>query len=285
MITTQIYSQSAYNILIQPSTARNIALSGGGISTPTSSPNSNIATIEVNNLLFGTGIIFYPAEIVGNSTYFFKKTKTGIIGCELFSINYGTMEDGETHQTFTAKDILLKVHYKTKIWNSLSVGMSINYLKSNIENYTSNVVSADFGLRTSVLERRLMMSVSAQNLGRVIKSYGQTIEQLPERYILGLSYKPIHFPGILSLDFQQYKGDDQRFIGAIEFNPNGKFQLRISTGDHRWGLTTGSFWDDVFTGIAFGAGFTVSSTTIDIGFQNFGSAGFVNVLSIKYSIK
>ncbi len=281
-IISRAFSQSAYNILDQSSTARDIALSGGGTSILSQVSCTNIASINIGKLCLGSSILFYPADIMGNSVYLFHKTKSGIIGGEIFSLNYGILEDGETNITFSAKDILLKGHYKTTIWNSIALGISVNYLSSKIENYKSDLVSADFGLRTSVINRQLMISLAAQNLGIVTKSYEQTVEQPPKRFVIGLSYKPSHFPGVLSVDFQKYNGDEYHYIGAIEFNPDGNFKIRLSTGDHRWDLTTGNFWEDISTGIAVGSGLTVSSTTVDVGFQNIGSAGFVTAISIQF---
>lgn len=281
--TTQLYSQTAYNILVQPSTARNIALSGGGTSILTAEPNSNISTINFNKSVFGSGIIFYPADIVGNSAYILNKTKIGIVGLEVFSIDYGTFEDGKTNRTFTVNENLIKGHYKTTAWNSISIGFSLNYLSSKIENYKSNVVSADLGLRTSSIGQRLMLSFSAENFSLVKTSYGQTLEELPERLVLGVSYKPSHLPGVLSVDCQKYTEGDYHFVGAIEFNSNGKFQIRISSGDHKLDLTTSDFWDDLISGVGFGAGLTFASMTIDIGFQNLGPAGYTNAISFKYS--
>ena len=55
--------------------------------------------------------------------------------------NYGDFEDSELNYHFSAKDIIIKNNIFKKINQSSHFSLGINYINSNIENYSSSAIA------------------------------------------------------------------------------------------------------------------------------------------------
>jgi len=277
-----LLGQSAFQMLDVPATALIMSLSGGRSSVSTTEPAENPATLSADRLWLQLNYALYPASIRLHNISAVSPLRTGVVGFSLLNINYGSLEDSETLNRFTASDILLRTSWKSTLLNSFSYGVSLNYFYSKLASAKASGLAVDLGLRTRLLKRRLGVGLSLENLGRSIDPYGSTREALPLAFRVALDYRPKHLPAILSMDAVNYRHDEIRYIATAELFTSDNVTLRLSTSSYKKNLENGSFNEKFISGMAGGFGIKFKLFTIDIGFQDLGSAGVVTAFSLKH---
>lgn len=283
-LPTRLPGQSSFQALDVPVTAEILAFSSGRSSVSSDEVAANPAALGIGKPWIQLNYALYPASIRLHYLAAVVPYAGGAAGFSLLNLDYGTLTDSETQHSFKAGDLVVRATWKSTILNSFSYGVSVKYFYSKLETATASGIALDAGLRTRLAGRRLGLGLSLENGGRVFKSYGSYREKLPLAFRIALDYRPKHLPAILSLDAVNYRHDALRYIGAVEFSTSKNVTLRLSTSSYKKNLETGNFNEKFISGLAGGFGVNFNRFTLDVGFQDLGSAGVVTALSLKYGL-
>jgi long-subunit fatty acid transport protein len=302
VLSSNIYSQSntTYNFLKLDVDARSSAMAGSTVSM----------TNDVNGFFYNPAIIatidkpqgsvgFYKYLLdinSGNAAYSQKFKESGYFGVGIRYFNYGSFDkyDEESNNvgTFSANDLAITLGYANKSIKNLSYGVSLKFIQSNIDVYSSSAVAADLGLLYEVPDQNFVIGVSLLNLGTQLKSYAGTKENVPMDLRIGfnkrLEYLPLTF--YFSITNINENQDDfiQRFrnlrLGG-EFVLSENINLRIGyNNQERQDLKTGSTAG--IGGFSAGLGIIIEDRYhFDYAFNSMGKIGSTHRFNIAFLLK
>ncbi|MEE9408774.1 MAG: type IX secretion system protein PorQ [Polaribacter sp.] len=203
-IIGQVGGESVYQFLNLSTSARQIAL-GGEVLTLTDDVNQPIWNPSVISEdidgKFSVNYSSYLAGInVGSITY--AKTisrRFGTIHGSIKYLNYGSLigadDQGNETGNFNASDIAISIGYAFNLpWTNLYMGTNLKLINSNISNFSSIGIAADFGILYNNPYQPFSITLVVRNVGTQIKSFNSEIEKLPLKIALGGSYKLEHVP-------------------------------------------------------------------------------------------
>lgn len=134
---------------------------------------------------------------------------------------------------FTAKDAAVALGYARNLSDFFTVGVSVKYINSNIESYTSHALAADFGVVFHDIDYQTNVSLAIRNVGFQLQTYAGTKEKMPLQINLGLSHQLEHVPLELSINLH----DLQKLDMSKPTDENGaktkfgrKFMDHVSIG-------------------------------------------------------
>ena len=203
-VNAQVGGESVYQFLNLSTSARQIAL-GGEVLTlldDVNQPiwNPSVINTEIDNKLSVNYSSYLAGINIGSLTY--AKTisrRFGTIHSSIKYLDYGTLigADNEGNETgnFNASDIAVSIGYAVNLpWTNFYMGTNIKLINSNISNFTSIGIAADFALLYNNPYKTFNVTLVARNIGTQIKSFNDDIEKLPFKLALGASYKLEHVP-------------------------------------------------------------------------------------------
>jgi len=276
-----LFGAGSYEILLFPHDARSLSLQNSVSAFDNSLLRNNPAALSMRAGGMVYSYLYLPANIHSGEIQRVRRSGAGISASRISILSYGAIIDSETEEKTHAFDILLEAGYKKELKNITSVGISGGYLLSSIAGFKSQILYANFGIRSRVLRRRLGIGLSMENIGFLLKSYTDVKEQIPLLFRLSLYYKPRHIPLIISGDLVNKLNDyTYYFSGGLEFKPKSRLTIRLGSSSHRSGYITDYFLSDVLAGFSGGVGFHFTKMTLDVGFMNMGAAGFVMGFSL-----
>lgn len=247
----------------------------GGSAVNSSVLGNNPASLGINGKFLSIQYLIFPADITSHQFHFSTHTKRGSVSTVISIIDFGDLSDSVTGESFSARDLVLKVGYKS-IWkNRLSWGITTGAIRSKIQQYEASGLFIDFGIRSRFFNNRFGIGISSENLGKMVTLYSDIPESFDRQFRYALYYKPLHLPATISIDYLVSKTLTPLLITALEFELSSETLIWISSNSEKNSLTWGSIFNTLTSGIAGGVRLPISTFTIDAGFQNMGSAGIV----------
>lgn len=203
-INAQVGGENVYQFLNLSSSARQIAL-GGEVLTLLDDVNQatwNPATINdaIDNKVSLNYSSYLAGVNIGSLSYAkLISRRFGTIHGSINYLNYGTLigadDQGNETGNFSASDIAVSIGYARNLpWTNLFFGANIKLITSNIDNFTSSGIAADFALLYYSTYKPYSFTVVARNMGTQIKSFNGTKEQLPLKVAFGASYRLEYVP-------------------------------------------------------------------------------------------
>ncbi len=131
-----------------------------------------------------------------------SEQSTGGLGLQYF--NYGTFAgadaSGNMEEAFKAAQFALTVGHARRI-NQISMGLNLKLAGSNIANYSSWAILADFGGLYRHPKVDLTLGLNIKNMGKAFNNFasGNDSAPLPFDVQIGGSFKPEHMPLRLNL--------------------------------------------------------------------------------------
>ena len=258
-----------------PITVRDLSFSGGGGAVVSEHISLNPASISTKKkgLNFHTQLL--PTGISLLSLHAIYPKNEIIYFTSISNLNFGTLKDGITNDTFLANDLMIMGGIKGRLFQMLSVGTSISYTLSIIESNIAQSILFSGGIRTEITESQIGFGVTLRNLGFQFDNFGDTTEEIPYQYQFSGFMKPKHLPALIFSDvIMEEKIDGYSLITGMEFYPRDELTLRISNS----GLIQNSF---EISSLAFGIQFNIKNWTIDLASRNLISAGFINGITLS----
>ena len=280
-----LFGMGAYEILHFPKDARSLSLHNAASSFDHYLLRNNPAALSVTSENTIYSYLILPASIYSVEIQRTHKIDSGICGGKLSYISYGSIIDSETGGKTTAYDFLFEIGYKKELKNIISVGISGGYLLNYISEYNSQLLYINFGIRSTMIKKRIGFGLSIENVGYLISSYTDVKESIPTIFRSSLYYRPKFLPTIISIDIMRIiDRDDVELSGGLEFFPRKQLTLRFGLSTHRTSLLTDDFSSNFLADISGGVGFKFNKMNIDIGFMNLAAAGYVVGFSISKKI-
>ena len=271
-----LFGAESYEILLFPHDARSLSLqnSVSAFDNPLLRNNPAALSMRAGGMVYS--YLYLPANIHSGEIQQVRRSGAGISASRISILSYGAIIDSETEGKTHAFDILLEAGYKKELKNITSVGISGGYLFSTISGFHSQLLFSNIGIRSRIFRKRLGIGFSLENIGFLLKSYTDVKEPIPALFRTALYYNPRHISLIISGDIVKKLDDDTYyFTTGLELKPQSRLTIRLGNSSNRSGYITDDFSSDVLAGFSGGAGFRFTNITLDVGFMNFGPAGFV----------
>ena len=278
-----LFANGSYEIFNMPSDAIALSLNNSASVYENKFLCTNPASLSTKTNSKSYSYILLPASIHYISYKNTKQISMGTIASKISYINYGILLDSKTNEESLAYDILLEYAYKRELFNIISLGLSGGLLYSSIEDYKSNVLFANIGLRTRLLNKKLGLGISFENLGFATNMYTNRKEIIPSLVRFGVYYDLKYIPSILNINYiYNYKNSfsDYLIIGS-EFKLDNNIYIRLAINSLRKDLLIQDFSSDIISGLSGGIGLRKFDRYYDIGFKNLGPAGLILGFSIS----
>ena len=232
---------------------------------------------------FKQGFMGYGQSIQGH----------GCLGVGLFYMNYGEFQrtdvQGITMGSFSPSDFLLSVTYGDNLFRNLQYGVSLKYIQSKIDQYSSSALAADLGFIFKVPKEKLNFAFSIANLGKSIDAFQEDHEKLPVIVRMGLGKRLAHLPLLLNINIIKYMDmESDMFLGLYwalggEFTISENIFLRLGYNS-RGSEQKVQSESDRYAGISIGFGIVLDKYRIDYGRCSYGVIGTLNQFSISISL-
>ncbi len=290
LISSPSLANTTYDFLRIDPSPRGAALAGNSIALLAG--DLNAITIHPAGLAFlddqraSVSYANHPLDVSGGQLSYGFPTDYGYAAFALNYLSYGSFDrrqnlDDEVNGTFTPTDILLVGGFGRQVVEDVGVGVSLKFIRSEIDTYSSTAIAADISAHWDTRFRMIQLAAGISNLGTQLESYGDTAEDLPTEAHIGFAKYLEHLP--LELSLTAHYGLDQQFWGALagEFMVSELLMLRA-------GYTTlgpdyhvgGS--QDAIAGVSAGIGISYMDLKLDYALYSQGALGEVHRLGVTY---
>jgi len=269
------WMQSLYPLNSMPITLRDLSFSGGGGAMVSEQISLNPASIFTEKKEFAFHTQFLPTGISLLSLNAIYSKNEIIYFTSISNLHFGTLKDGRTNEAFSANDFMINGGVKMRLFQIISVGTSISYTFSLIENNIAQSILFSTGFRTEISKDKAGLGFTLRNMGSQFDNFGDITEKIPLQLQASGFMKPKYLSALIFSDIVIEENiDGYTFISGMEFYPRGGLTLRISHS----GLYNNSF---ELNSLAFGFGFNLKNWTVDLASRNLVSAGFVNGVTVS----
>lgn len=217
-------SQTEYNFLRLPVSARAAALGGNNISIIEDDPSlmfSNPAlAASVSDRTLGLSYMNYMkgANYMGASFTRAMNDKATLAGGIQY-MNYGKMKEVDENNVqtgeFSASEIAVEAVFAYELARNLVGGITGKFITSYIGSYNSIAVGVDLGLNWYDPEREWSVSAVAKNLGGQVKAYDDNFGKMPFDLQIGVSKTFAALPVRVSATLVDLTHYNYRFINHL----------------------------------------------------------------------
>ncbi len=302
-----------FEFLTLPSSVRAGALGGHTVSLIERDPslvfhNPALLGGEMDRMV-NLDYMNYIADVnVGNALFTKAFRERGAWGAGVHYFHNGKfkgMDDqGQYTGDFTAGDIALEGFFSYDLSERWRGGVSMKFLYSNYDIYTSLGLCFDAGLSYYDSEKEFSFGVVLKNIGAQLKPYYEDRQKMPWDIQMGITKKMNHAPLRLSItamylnrwkfdytdDATDYEGDNfakalfkhlvmgidyvpsDNFWVGIGFNPKTKMDMRLRGGGS--GLS----------GFSAGAGVRIRMFDVGVSFAKYHPSAMSMMVSISTSL-
>jgi hypothetical protein len=296
-LSSNLFSQTAFEFLKLDASARSAALGGAFVSN-VDDPNSifynpaSLQFVDPNNVSFG--FLKHLLDVnSGFASYTTQFKGLGKFGFAAMYTNYGSFDQldefGNSLGTFSANDVGLIGNYSGLVRENLSYGVNIKFIYSSIYNVSAVALAGDFGLLYFNKEKQFSAGLSILNVGSQLKTYYNSKEKLPVDVRLGFSKKLEHTPFRLYLEFTKLNQTEKgifsgfnNFILGGEIYTSSALTFRFGFNNEKRkefkvGTTAGT------EGFNLGIGINLSGYKFDYALSSFGKIGSLHRINISTS--
>ncbi len=230
--------ENVYPFLNIPVSARQAALGGDAVSVRDQDPSFAIINPSLMNLDMEERIAINYGSYLAGSNYgtigYVKDLQYGhLLSVNARYMDYGKMprtdESGTVNGEFGASDAAIGVGYAYQFENDWTIGGSVNFVNSKIDNFTSMAISGSAGVTYHSKQNKETVSLVARNFGYQFKTFNGERETLPFRVDLGYTRIFQEFPIAVTITAH----DLQKFNISQDYNNNGQeVKLPRKIADH-----------------------------------------------------
>lgn len=228
-----------------------------------------------------------------------------------------TDEYGNTFGNFKANETDFYIAASRKLNERISLGVSLNFLFSNLDQYTSQAIGINSGINYHNPEKRFGLSLVFRNAGFQLSKYTQTKESLPFQAQLSFAKKLKHLPltyhiGIQHLQNWNVRYDDpnlnddgllfgetsedskfdqelsnffRHFVFGVELNIGQKENFSLRLGYNHLRNRELSLADyRSFAGLSVGFGLKIYKFKFEYSYASYHLAGGSNQISISTNL-
>jgi len=268
------WMQSLYPLNSMPITARDLSFSGGGGAMLSEQISMNPSTITAKRKYKNFHTQFLPAGISLLSYHTIYPKNGFIYFASISNLNFGTLRDGITNKAFYANDLMIRGGVKRSLFQMISVGTSVSYTLSLIEESIAQSLLFSVGFRTEITEEQIGFGFTLRNLGFQFDHFEDSKESISYQLQASSFIKPKYLPALIFSDVVIEENiDGYSLIAGMEFYPRDGLTLRFSER----GLLCNGF---ELSSLAFGFQFNIKNWKIALASRNLISAGFINGVTL-----
>ena len=197
-------------------------------------------------------------------------------------VNYGTFEDSESGYQFNVSDYLIGSQLFNNINSRFSISGSIQYMYSNFDSYSSDVIVGSASLWYH--DNRYVINLYYNDWGIILSQYSNYEEMLSKHFGFSLFFSPQYLNSIISINGYQYQNYYYwNLNNELIFSQN--FSLLLGFDSKALDLYHGDFYFDILTGLSLGVDVKLPYMDFVIGFKSLGGYGITSSISIFKNIK
>jgi hypothetical protein len=220
-VSAQVGGRSIYNFLTITPEARPAALAGknhahteGGLEFAVHNPS--LINEEMHGQLSLNAVSHPAGMFFGSTRYAHNFEKYGTFTAGFLLAHYGTFDGrdpfGVATGDFTATDVAFQMGYAYAIDENWHVGSNLKLINSAYEMYSSFGMATDLAVLYNLPDRRLAVTLLAQNLGMELNSYSAERGSLPFNLSLSVSNRFEHLPLRWFITADQLHRPDVSFV-------------------------------------------------------------------------
>jgi hypothetical protein len=289
--------EEAFTFLRYPFSARVNALGGNTVSLIERDPslafhNPALLGAEMDGMVNLNYMNFISDVNLGSALFTKALGEKSAWGIGAGFISYGnfkqTTEENVVTGNFSVKDVGLQAFYSKELSERWRGGLSLKFLYSSLESYTSLGLVVDAGLSYYNSETDLSFGIALKNIGAQLKAYDEKRFKTPWDIQLGMSKKMAHAPFRFSLtavyltEFSfktftkhwvlglDYVPSDNFWIG-VGFNPKTNIDMKLESGN-------------ILSGFSAGAGISIKMFDVGVSVAKYHPSALSLLMSISTTL-
>lgn len=306
--------EEVFDFLRLPSSARASALGGHTVSLVERDPslifhNPALLGSEMDGMI-NLNYLNYIADVNAGSVLFAKLLRErSAWGGGINYFNNGTFRgmDGENRPTtdFTAQDICLNGFYSYDLTDRWRGGVSLKFLYSNYDIYTSLGLCVDVGLSYYNSEKEFSFGVVLKNIGAQVTAYQDERQKMPWDIQMGITKKMAHAPFRFSLtamylnrwkfeytdntNDDSSKGSDffrtlaKHFVLGLDFIPSDNFWMGVGFNP-KINMDMKQQGRNSFSGFTAGAGVKIKMFDVGASIAKYHPSALSMMLSVSATL-
>src|SRR3989344_3600253 len=237
------------------------------------------------------------AELFADSKYDFfgyaHHTVRGTFGFGVVYLSQGAIEgrsqDRNQTSDFTASDLAMTLGASKFFIDNVSLGMNLKLIQSRIAGFSSTGFAFDMGTIWKIPNKKIQSGLTIQNIGPKMQFIDEGYN-LPLTIASGVGYQLIS-QVLISADLKYHPYDSRTMLSiGAEFSTVSMLFLRTgyitnSVGSNSPSINNKDFSEKAsnLSGLGFGLGLKLGSSTVDYSFTPAGALG--NTQRISLSVK
>ena len=300
LVHAQSESQTEYNFLRLPVSARAAALGGDNITVieddealifhnPALLASVNDKTINLNYMNYMSGANMASASF----NRIVRERASWAVSAQY--VDYGKIKEVDENNVqtgeFSAKDLSLAGYFSYMLTNRLTGGISARLITSYLGNYNSIGFGVDLGLNYYDADREWSLGVVLKNLGGQLKAYHDSFERMPFDIHMGVTKRFTGTPfrlhaTLVDLNHLDYKFLNHFVVGADvllteSFWVGGGYNFRRAD---EMKITSANGGSSHGAGLSFGAGLNLERFKLNLAYGKYHVSSSSLVLSVAYGL-
>lgn len=220
-LSAQIGGRAVYDFLQWGPSARVTALGGRYISARDSDVvlaqmNPAVLTVQSTGTVAVNQSFYLAGTAYSNLASAFHLSKENLtIHGALQYLNYGRFqgadEFGNKTNEFKGRDMAFVAGASKQLFESLSIGLNLKFIFSQLETYNSSGLGLDLGLLYALKSGRQSFGLSVRHMGIQWDPYWETREPLPFNIEMGYTQRLQHVPVLFSITAHDLHRWDLRY--------------------------------------------------------------------------
>lgn len=300
LVHAQSESQTEYNFLRLPVSARAAALGGDNITVieddealifhnPALLASVNDKTINLNYMNYMSGANMASASF----NRIVRERASWAVSAQY--VDYGKIKEVDENNVqtgeFSAKDLSLAGYFSYMLTNRLTGGISARLITSYLGDYNSIGFGVDLGLNYYDADREWSLGVVLKNLGGQLKAYHDSFERMPFDIQIGVTKRFTGTPfrlhaTLVDLNHLDYKFLNHFVVGADvllteSFWIGGGYNFRRAD---EMKITSANGGSSHGAGLSFGAGLNLERFKLNLAYGKYHVSSSSLVLSVAYGL-
>ena len=300
LVHAQSESQTEYNFLRLPVSARAAALGGDNITVieddealifhnPALLASVNDKTINLNYMNYMSGANMASASF----NRIVRERASWAVSAQY--VDYGKIKEVDENNVqtgeFSAKDLSLAGYFSYMLTNRLTGGISARLITSYLGDYNSIGFGVDLGLNYYDADREWSLGVVLKNLGGQLKAYHDSFERMPFDIQMGVTKRFTGTPfrlhaTLVDLNHLDYKFLNHFVVGADvllteSFWIGGGYNFRRAD---EMKITSANGGSNHGAGLSFGAGLNLERFKLNLAYGKYHVSSSSLVLSVAYGL-
>ena len=251
---------------------------------PNSNIEKNIRGDDKDNLI-GFSFIQLPSDINYKELFHKFKHSDFIFSERIAQLDFGTLfsfDNDNIQNEFFASEQLIEISAQKKTSSNFSYRVSLGYIFSKIERYSSSLFFYNIGINKEFINRGLSFGLSKEKNTKILNQYSNLGDDYQSQYRLNMKYALQYLPLDLFLSYiiiSPYTKANSNFTLGCDVRFTESLKLFIGKSYH---LLNNNIENTLFHSTALGIAIIDSDYKLNIGMQVHNEASIYTGASLIY---